>query len=85
MFYCSTVEAEWSTTGNARVSVHEGILDTVSVWLWTWWWPTSSRVRQVKKFWEKIVPTVVLCLFILASDTHWLAGISDQSVAQASA
>jgi len=83
MFYC--IGADWSTTGNARVSADEGIPDAVSVWLWTWWRPTSSHARQVEKFWETIVQSVVLSLLILVSDTHWLAGISNQSVGQTSA
>jgi len=77
------VEAEWSAVGNAGVSVDDSVLYAVSERHRGWWWPHSSQVWQVQKFWETIIQTVVLSLLILASDTHWLAGISDQSVGQA--
>jgi len=79
------LETEWSPTGNVWDSADAGILDALFKWLWGWWRQPPIQARQVKRVWATGIYSAVLSVLVLASDTVWLAVITDWSVAEASA
>ena len=80
-----SVEAEWSPSGDVGDGADEDVLDAVFQWLWVWWWQLSIQARQVQEFGESSIHSAVLGVLVLASDTVWMATITDWSLGPSSA
>jgi len=83
LLFCP-IEAESSPVGDAGDGSDADILDAVLKWLWRWWRSHSIQVWKVSEFPATVIHCVVLSELVLVEDTHWMAGVTDWSLGQAS-
>jgi len=76
------VEVEWCSCGDVGDSADADVHDTVCQWIWRWWRPLSIRAWKDQESWVPSVYHAGISMLVLASDTDWLAAVTNQEVVQ---